>query len=131
VSARIIVVDHDLELLRSVDGLLRKFGALAEVSSNFSVALGVISAANARGEPFDVLVADVGGPACSGFDLAVVLKHDRIAPEHLVFMSSVVDDERREKASVLGGVLFDKEAELHEMVVVVAALTGAVPRIHS
>jgi len=131
VSARIIVVDSDPGLLRSVDGLLRRFGALAEVSSSFSAALGAISAAESRGEPFDVLVADVGPRACSGFDLALVLKHDRIAPEHLVFMSSVVDDERREKASVLGGVLFDKVEELLEMVVVVAALTGAAPRPRS
>ena len=95
---RILIVDDDPLILRSVRHILEADGHTVEIADGGQTGIDVFATANARGEPFAVVITDLGMPQVDGRTVAAAIK--RMAPGVPVIMLTgwgnrlLADDER-------------------------------------
>jgi DNA-binding response OmpR family regulator len=89
---------------RLVADALRKDGYdVEEESSGGNVLLRLLSVAT----PFDLIIADVRMPGCTGIDIVQAL-HRSGSQTPMIVMTAFGDEQTRAKAESLGAVFFDK-----------------------
>jgi len=99
--ARILVVDDDLDSCELLRLVLGQEGADVQIAVNVAAALREVSA----GEPFDVLVADVGLPDQDGFALVEEIRRRavyEVTRMHAVALTGYAGEEYRARAIAAG-----------------------------
>jgi signal transduction histidine kinase/ActR/RegA family two-component response regulator len=86
-AARLLLAEDGSDNQRLICFHLRKAGATVDVADNGAVALQMIDAANARGEPYDVLFTDMQMPEMDGYTLARTLR-ERNSPMPIVALTA-------------------------------------------
>ncbi len=134
---RVLVVDDLPEARLALSDMLQAMGMRADIAQSGVVALSVIAAADARGEPFDVVLLDWRMPELDGLATAQRLAELTLARPPLLLLVTAYDDmELREVARQAGlhAVLAKPitPSALHNALLqVVSALPPAVIAAHS
>ncbi|MDE3180120.1 MAG: PAS domain-containing protein [Acidobacteriota bacterium] len=88
-DVKVLVVDDNATNRRILHDLLRRWGAKPELASDGEGALLALEGALQTRSPFDLMLADVGMPKMSGFELAERVKRDRdLAGIHIMMLTS-------------------------------------------
>jgi DNA-binding response OmpR family regulator len=96
---------------RLVADTLRKDGfEVEEESHGANVLLRLLSVAR----PFDLIIADVRMPGCTGLDILQAL-HGSGSQTPMIVMTAFGDDQTRAQAESLGALFFDKPFALAEL----------------
>ena len=82
--SRILVIDDDPIILKSLREILEQDGHSVVIAGGGESGIGAFRAASARGEPFDVVITDLGMPHVDGRTVAAEIKS--AAPEVPVIM---------------------------------------------
>ena len=82
--SRILVIDDDPIILKSLREILEQDGHSVVIAGGGESGIGAFRAASARGEPFDVVITDLGMPRVDGRTVAIAIKSG--APDVPVIM---------------------------------------------
>jgi CheY-like chemotaxis protein len=82
--SRILVIDDDPIILKSLREILEQDGHSVVIAGGGESGIGAFRTASARGEPFDVVITDLGMPHVDGRTVAAEIKS--AAPEVPVIM---------------------------------------------
>jgi CheY-like chemotaxis protein len=82
--SRILAIDDDPIILRSLREILEQDGHSVTIASGGESGIDAFRAASARGEPFDVVITDLGMPHVDGRTVAAAIKSG--APDVPVIM---------------------------------------------
>jgi PAS domain S-box-containing protein len=94
-GGRILLVEDGLDNQRLISFHLRKAGGNVEIAENGLVALEKLAAAEARGEPFGLIVSDMQMPEMDGYSLARTLRKAGNAIAIVALTAHAMDDDRR------------------------------------
>ena len=75
-GVKVLIVDDNRTNRRILEGLVRRWGMTPTMSSDAEKALGELSAANAAGKPFDLILTDMHMPKMDGFGLVEQIKQN-------------------------------------------------------
>jgi PAS domain S-box-containing protein len=119
---RILVVDDDLGLCRSLQEILEAAGCRVETAPDGAQAL-----ARVEQEPFDLVLSDVVMPKMDGYELYTALR--RLRPELPVLMMTAFHYDRdhvikRARMQGLEGVIFKKPVDPVRLLEVIAETVG-------
>ena len=73
-TARVLLAEDGLDNQRLIKHYLTKAGASVDVSDNGIIALQMLTAADAAGQPYDILLSDMQMPEMDGYTLATTLR---------------------------------------------------------
>ncbi len=110
-AVRVLYVDDDLAVARTMQRLLRRRGYDVTVSTSPAAALDLISAAPTA---FDILVSDYNMPGMSGLDLVRAVRAIR-ADMRVAIASGFIDEELRRHAKTEDLALVDKERAVEDL----------------
>lgn len=122
---KVLVAEDDAELRRLVCETLRSRGhAVQELSDGGRLLVALTQAHSSAGaDTFDVLLADVQMPICTGLDIAETLHQTRFS-KPVILMTAFSDAPTRARAARIGAVMVDKPFDLDDLADQVAALAA-------
>jgi CheY-like chemotaxis protein/anti-sigma regulatory factor (Ser/Thr protein kinase) len=132
---RVLLVDDQPDNRSAFRLVLEAYGAAVDEAETADRALAVFGAALAAGEPFGLLVCDVGLPGRDGYDLiravrAVEREHGRAVAAPALALTAYARPEDRQRASDAGfQAHLTKPAEPADLVATLVALAGSRPGV--
>jgi len=122
---RILVIDDDPLVRQSLQDALQSEGHTVTVADGGEAGLEAVRAAQARQEPFAVVMTDLGMPGMDGREVARAVKH--AAPETPVVLLTGWGQALKEDGSILPHVdyLLSKPPRRRELRAALVAVTGA------
>lgn len=104
---RILAVDDDEEICKSIQTLMKDTGVHVDKAQNGKEAMGMIQDAAGRGEDYQMILLDWKMPGMNGFETAGIIRTTMLYQGPILFLTAYDGDEVEDEAAEIGnsGVL--------------------------